>query len=142
MAKDKKWNDWSDLMKGNVGQPAHPLHKPIEAREPLNKTPRPPMPSDAEIRAAILKDAPKQATDQQLFGHLVPSEEQVNKAERDWKERFNDHFNQIRKPVEDPLSKDNREWGTRGSIYKDMTEEERTKRNMELGSMSDSLSED
>ena len=119
--------DWSELMKGNVGEPEAAQSRPVQARGPLNKMEKPPMPSDEEIRKAVLEGAPQQPTDEQLFGHLVPTEEQVQKAEREYENKFNDFFNEVKKPV-DP--QDNPWEFGRGSVMDELSEEERLKWNM------------
>lgn len=120
----KVWNDWSDLMKGEVGEPAHPLSRPIDARGPLNKMEKPPTPSNEEIAKAILDGAPAQPTDEQLFGHLVPSEEMVKTAENNYENFHNNFYNEVIKPVE--TQSPDKGWGSRGPIWKEiMTEEEK-----------------
>lgn len=123
--------DWSDLMKGNVGEPEDPRSKPVEARGPLNKMKKPPMPSDLAIRKAIMEGAPAQPTDEQLFGHLVPTEEQVEKAEKKWDGTFNDFFKEVNKPV-DPQTNVH-EWG-RKPIMDELSDEERAEWNTHIGS--------
>lgn len=123
--------NWEDLYKGQPDHPtdhrSKPLGKPLN--EPtLKKGEVPKRPTDEEVRKAILHGAPRQPTDEELFGHLVPSEEQVKKAEDTYKNFHNNFYNKVKKPVEDQLSKDNENWGCRESIYKGMSEEEKKKR--------------
>lgn len=44
-------------------------------------------------------EPPPQPTNEQMFGHLVPSEEQLQKAEYDWANRFNSFFIEASKPI-------------------------------------------
>lgn len=70
----------------------------------------------------------RQPTDQELFGHLVPSEEQLKKAERQWGSGLNDFFREVQKPVEKSQTRD---FGRRGPIQEsDLTEEEQKIRNI------------
>ena len=64
----------------------------------------------------------KQPTDQELFGHLVPTEEQIRAAEAKWGSGINDFFTEVQKPVEQVQKHD---VGRRGPIREeDLTEEE------------------
>jgi hypothetical protein len=76
--KDVDWSDW----KGHVEQPQHPFSKPLN----------PNLKKGADVAAQALATGqlpdmfgppPPQPTNDQMFGHLVPSEEQVKKAEKD-----------------------------------------------------------
>lgn len=119
----KEWIDWSDLMQGKVGEPEAPQSRPVEGRGPIDQMERPPMPSDEEIRQAILAGAPKQPTDEQLFGHLVVPKEVAEAAEKKWDNTFNSFYEQVKQPVESQHP--DKEWGCRGPISKEtMTEEE------------------
>lgn len=119
----KNWIDWD---KTPLIEPEHPLSRPL-GREPgpiLKKGEIPRKPSDEEIKKAILDNAPKQPSNEQLFGHLVVTEEQAVQAEKDWNNKFNDFFDLLKKPVENQGL--NKSWGSRGPISKEiMTEEER-----------------
>jgi|SRR5581483_10898945 len=128
----KNWCDWTDLMKGNVGEPEHALSKALRNSGPtLKKSEVPRKPTDEEIRKAILEGAQQQPTDEQLFGHLVPSEEQVKAAEDQWNNCFKKFFHTNHKPVESQdLSKS---WGSRGPIWKEkLTEEEERIRKIQV----------
>jgi hypothetical protein len=118
---DKKFCDWTDLMKGKVGQPEDPLSRPLPSTGPtLKKGEVPYKPSDEEIRKAVLEGAPKQPTDQEMFGRYVVTQEEADKAQKDWNNKFNDFFTAVKKPVE--LVK--ADWG-RGPMSKEkLTEEE------------------
>lgn len=70
-----------------------------------------------------------QATDEELFGHLVVSEEQLKKAEAEYENKLNKWYAEANKNVD---NKDI-EWGQGKSFNSTLTEEERLKRNMHLG---------
>jgi hypothetical protein len=122
----KEWNDWSDLMKGKVGQPEDPRSKPVVTGPVLRKGEVPRRPSDAEIRGFILKDMPKQPTNQQLFGHLEVTEEMAKKAREEWESTFTKFFKSKHEPIEKNQKPD---WGCRGPVDQNdpsqLTEEER-----------------
>ncbi|RLA41034.1 MAG: hypothetical protein DRR06_16605 [Gammaproteobacteria bacterium] len=54
----------------------------------------------------------------------------AKKADSDFNNVFNDHFNLLNTPVDSQNSKEVVNWGSRGSILDDMSDEERTARNM------------
>lgn len=115
----KQFCDWTDLYKGNVGQPEDPLSKSVESgtgADILNK--------QFSQLAKNTQEAAPQPTDEQLFGHLVVSEEEMKKRESDWENVINNWHREAAKPVEkQDLSKT---WGSRGPIGKEeMTEEEK-----------------
>ena len=113
--------DWSDLMKGKVGEPEDPLSRPVKAGPVLAKGEVPRKPKDEEVRKAILEGAPTQPTDQQLFGHLVVSKEELKSRESKWENCFNDFYKSVHTPVESQ----NKAFVGRGPIDKEtLTEEE------------------
>lgn len=122
---EKQWPDWSDLMKGDVGEPAHPLSKPVKAGPVLAKGEVPRKPTDEEVRKAIMAGAPKQPTDQQMFGHLVVSEEQVKAAETKWNDTFNSFYKAVKEPIDN-----NAGFTPRGAIDADLSDAEKAARNM------------
>jgi hypothetical protein len=70
-----------------------------------------------------MANAPQQPTDEQMFGHLVVSEEQAKAAQEQWENCFNDFYKSVNQPIEsqDP----NKPWGCRGPIENEtLTEEE------------------
>jgi hypothetical protein len=123
----KQFLDWSDLMAGKVGEPEHPLSRPITPGPTLRKGEVPRRPSDAEIRECIMKGAPKQPTDQEMFGRFEVTEEQAKAAQEQWEGTFTRFFKTNHPPIEsqDP----NKTWGNRGPVnFNDrsqLTEEER-----------------
>ena len=70
-----------------------------------------------------------QATDQELFGGLVVTEEQIKKAEEEYENKLNKWYTEANKNVD---NKDV-EWGEGKSFNSTLTEEERLRRNMHLG---------
>jgi len=111
---------------------------PLNKAKPVNAPGEiPKEPSNEEISEYILKgtQAPgvRQATDEELFGHLVVTEEQFKKAEEDWNNTLNNFYKAAQAPVV-PEDKQDSEWGDGSSFNSALTEEERLKRNMYTGS--------
>lgn len=50
----------------------------------------------------LKKDA-QQATDEQLFGHLVVSEEELAKKQKDWEETINNFYKEANKPIDNEV---------------------------------------
>lgn len=134
MAKEKTWCDWSDLMKGKVGEPESALSKPISVGPILKKGEVPRRPSDMEVRKAILGDQrdffgnpiQTQPTNEQLFGGGVVTEEMAKKAQENWEGTFTRFFRAKHEPIEkaQPV-----QWGRRGPVDQNdtsqLTEEEK-----------------
>lgn len=125
--------DWSSLMKGDVGEPEHPLSKPLDRSGPILKKGEVPTPqSDEEIRKVILSgtDRPgfKQATDQELFGHLVVPKEELEKMEKKWEGTINNWFQEASKAVGDKVAP--QDWASGQSFNSTLSQEELKKRNM------------
>ena len=122
----KEWNDWSDLMKGKVGQPEDPKSRPVTTGTILKKGEVPRRPSDMEVRRAVLAGAPAQPTDKQLFGHLEVTEEMAKTAKDNWENTFTKFFRKNHEPIE---KNQKVEWGRRGPVDQNdpsqLTEEER-----------------
>jgi len=116
--------DWSDLYSGKVGEPEHPLSKPVTAGPTLRKGEVPRRPSDEEIRRVILSGAPPQPTDEQLFGGGVVTEEMAKARQDEWNSVFTKFFKSKHPPVE----KSSKDWGSRGPVNQndpsELTEEE------------------
>lgn len=74
-----------------------------------------------------------QATDEQLFGHLVRTEEQIKKAEAEYQDKLNKWYSEANKFID---NKDE-DWGDGKSFNSTLTEEERLKRNMHIGNDGD-----
>lgn len=127
----KNWLDWSDW-KGKAHEPEHPLSKHIPrglkgadvVRDALTKGHLP-----------VMLDAPKQPTDEQMFGHLVKSEEHIRAMEEKWEKGFEEGFDKLKAPI-DNLNKSSvtdKEWTPGKSFNSLLTEEERAERNMHVG---------
>lgn len=102
-----------------------------EAKPRLQKGEIPDRPSNEEISKAILSGAKEkgaQPTDEQMFGHLVPTEEQVKKAKEEWENRINKSLTMPN--IGAPL--DDEEWGTGKSFNSTLSRAEILKRNMHL----------
>lgn len=129
----KEWCDWSDLYAGKVGEPEHPLSKPVTAGPVLRKGEIPRRPTDAEVRNAILKGAPRQPTDQELFGGGVVTEEMAKARQEEWNSQFTKFFRTQHEPVEKNSPND---WGTRGPVNQNdpsqLTEEEQRIRSIPI----------
>lgn len=91
----------------------------------------------AELAKSILagsrQNGFRQATDEELFGHLVVSEEQVQKAEQDWNNQINDFYKEASKPLEKQDSRENLDWGSGKSFNDSLTPEELAERNKHIG---------
>lgn len=128
----KKWADWSNWNGKVDGASSEPLNKSFQkgaevAKEALTTGNLP-----------ILRDAPPQPTNEQLFGHLVPTEETLKKNESDWDNRFKNHFDGLKQKI-DHLNKskvDDKKWGYGKSfnslLKSELSEEEMTARNMDV----------
>lgn len=66
----------------------------------------------------------RQATDQELFGHLVVSEETLAKQEEDWNNQIEDFYKTARKPIKEEYSREHEGWGNGKSFNSTLTEEE------------------
>jgi len=100
--RDVDWSDWN----GSVGAPPKPKPRPqVQRPAPLKKNKKKMTREDfkkaaeekleaerlaeAEMIADSLnKGAHRQATDEELFGHLVVSKDKAEKAEKDWDNTF------------------------------------------------------
>ena len=63
-----------------------------------------------------------QATDEQLFGAGVVTQEWADAAQLNWNNKFNSFFNEVTKPVE--RQDINKSWGSRGPISNETLSEE------------------
>jgi len=64
----------------------------------------------------------RQPTNEELFGHLVPTDELVEKANNDWENKIGGFYKEAEKPI-DSRHKE-REWGMCKSFKDRLTEEE------------------
>ena len=121
--------DLSDLHKGKVGEPADPLAKGDvrNANKPVKATKEQLLKEAEFILRGFLQKGLRQATDEELFGHLVPSEEQIKKAEHWYENGMNEAFKEMQKPVDNQ----EQEWGSGKMIdWDSLTEEEKAERNL------------
>jgi len=107
-------------------RPATPVNKPGEV---------PRRPSNDEVASFILggmNDARyRQATDEELFGGLVKSQEELDAMDKDWENTLNKWHESAAAPIEDQSALENKEWGSEIKSFNDsLTEEELQKRNM------------
>ena len=126
----KEFCNWDDLLAGKVGEPEAPQSAPLGYTGPiLKKGEVPRKPSDQEIRRAILGNNPlRQPTDQELFGSMVVTQEQIEKAEKEWDNSLNKWFEDAKKPIDNKES----DWASGKSFNETLTQEELIKRNMHL----------
>lgn len=117
---------WTAQACGRKEGGVDPLNK-AEKRIKEGEVPR--KPSNEEIAKAVLHNAPKQPTDEELFGHLVVSEEMAKKAEENWNTKMNSAFEAMKAPIIKKEDKDH-EWATGKSFNESLTREELEKRNM------------
>jgi len=87
----------------------------------------------SDFAKSIVKGTPKQPTDQEMFGHLTVSEEQLQKAEDEWNGKLNGFYEEAAKPLEKRDSTENSSWGNGKSFNESLEEEELQKRNMHIG---------
>lgn len=117
---------WAAQMSGGKAGGVDPLNK---AKPRIKEGEVPYRPTDEEIRKAVIHNAPKQPTDEELFGHLVVTEEMVKKAQQDWENKMNSTFDAMKAPIISEEDQDH-EWGTGKSFNESLSREELEKRNM------------
>jgi hypothetical protein len=148
MSKDKKWPDWSDFYKSKedykhkpsalwVNDPSVGVAPKGDAKPLLAKGEVPTAPTDEEIRSAIMNgmDKPglRQPTDEELFGHLVVKQEQIDAAVVEFENRINNTINKLHAPITGKTQEDDSEWANGKSFNSTLNKEELAKRNMYLG---------
>lgn len=124
---------WAADMHGGGKQGVDPLNK----AKPVNAPGEVPIkPSNEEIAEFILKGKDVngggpigQPTDEQMFGHLVTTEEQLHKAKEDWDNKLNGFYEAAQSPII-PKEEEQLEWGDGASFNESLSDEERLKRNM------------
>jgi hypothetical protein len=128
--QDVDWSDW----KGYIEKPESPLSKPLNASlkkgADLFKDP-----DVAFGNLPVMVEVKPQPTNEQLFGHLVVSPEELKKKEEEWNNTFHTHFSKLNKPI-DHLNTSQvaeRNWGTGKSFNSMLTEEELEERNKFIG---------
>lgn len=125
--------DWSDLYKGNVGEPEDPKSQPLGYTGPtLKKGEAPPRPTNEQIAKAVLAGAPKQPTDEEMFGALVVSQEQIDAAEKAYETKIADFYTMANKPLTGKTQVPDEEWASGKSFNSTLSKEELAKRNMHL----------
>lgn len=107
---------WGAMASGGKTGGVDPLNK---AEKKVKDGEVPEKPSDEEIRAAVMHNAPKQPTDEEMFGHLVVTEEMVKAAQEEWENKMNKSLQHV--DIGDDTAI---EWTGREPLTKDMTEEE------------------
>lgn len=124
---------WAADMYGGGKHGVDPLNKAKPVNAP-GEVPR--KPTDDEIAEFILKGRDikgnlplGQPTDEEMFGHLVVTEEQLQKAEHDWENKLNDFYKAAQEPIV-PSEEQKLSWGEGSSFNDTLTEEERLRRNM------------
>lgn len=117
---------WAADQSGGKAGGVDPLNK---AKPRINPDEEPYRPTDEEIAKAVLHNAPKQPTDEELFGHLVVTEEMVKAAEEEWNNKMNKAFDDMKAPI---ISEENKEheWASGKAFNDSLTREELEKRNM------------
>lgn len=121
--------DWSNLMKGDVGEPAHPLAKgDVKGANKPVKASKEQLLADAEhILRGFLSKGIRQLTDEEMFGHLVVTDEMVEKAQKEWNDRVNGLQHASNVKVDDK----DYSFGTGKMVdWDSLSEEEKIARNM------------
>ena len=103
---------------------------PLNKAKKINEDGEPYRPTNEEISAAIMHGASGQPTDEQLFGHLVVTEEMAKKAKEEWEGSMNKSLTHPKIITEEEEETD---WGSGQSFNSTLTDEERYKRNMHTG---------
>lgn len=140
MAKIGELN-WDELLEKSNKEPEHKptalwVNSPEcgiapkgDAKPRLAKGEIPRRPSNEEIAKAILPKKSSQPTDQEMFGHLVVTEEQAKKAEIEWETKLQKSLTMP--SIGTPL--DEEEWGNCKSFNSTLSPEELAQRNMYTG---------
>ena len=132
--------DWTDLMKGKVGEPEDPLSKP------LNKAPNKggenvteeELKKEADFivdgwRAPGIKAPSPEEFEGRLkamFPDLARTNEEWDQIEHDWKNNMNDTFQKLQKSKVQEEPDDLEDWGKSKSFNDALSEEEQLQRNM------------
>ena len=133
------WSDWEDTRdwSGKAAEPESELSKPVEynCHKGGEKVTKEELRKEAEkIIEGARNNGFRQATDEELFGHLVVSEEEMEKAEKDWENLIKDTLNAARQPIDDKNKNGLDEaWESGKSFNELLDEEEVKKRDMFVG---------
>ena len=129
----KKWVDWSDWKPGQVDSDpmSRPLSKNIKTGADAVKE---------ALTTGKLPDlfgpAPRQPTDQEMFGHLVVTEEMMKAREKEWENRISKiNSREFSKSIDhkNKSSVSDRVWTPGKSFNSMLTEEELEERNKTVG---------
>lgn len=116
---------WAASMYGDGKEGIDPLNK---SKKRIKDDEIPVMPSNEEIAKTIMHGTDKvgvrQATDEELFGHLVVTEEMAKAAQEEWDNKFNAFYEEANKPITSDTAS---EWNGREPLTKGMSEEELAK---------------
>jgi hypothetical protein len=126
--KDKEWPDWSEFENTGAREPEHSESKPLKKTgkgadiigEQFEA-----MVSD--ITQGFKQPGIRQPTDQELFGHLVVSEEELAKREADWNNLLIEWECLVKSAKVD--ENQDEEWGNGKSFNSTLSEEELAERN-------------
>ena len=122
---------WAADMYGGGKEVVDPLNK-AEKRLKDGEVPR--KPTNEEIAKIIMhgidRKGIRQATDEELFGHLVVSEEMAKAAQKEWDNKLNAFYEEANKSITSDTAN---EWNGREPLTKGMTEEELAKWRMYTG---------
>ncbi len=104
----------------------NPIPSATEVKKPVLKTAEELMPNQLAnllLNKSVIGATQKQPTDQEMFGHLVVTDEQAKAAQEAWETTLSSWHANVSKPVE--KQELNKSWGSRGSIENEQfTEEE------------------
>ena len=151
MSKEKTWCDWSDLFELNteLKKSDDYKHNPTalfvnnpqgiapkgEAAPRLAKGEVPVKPTDEEIRKAILHNAPRTPSKEDVEMHLLRqglaySPEQLKAMEEEYETRL---VKSLTMPEVTKFAEEEQDWGTGKSFNSTLSREELLKRNMDTG---------
>lgn len=116
-----------------VNDPSIGIAPKGDAKPLLAKGEVPKRPTNEQIAKAILANAPKQPTDEEMFGHLVVSQEQIDKAKEDFDNKITNFFKEAQKQLTGQTEVPDEEWANGTSFNSMLSKEELAKRNMHLG---------
>lgn len=105
-----------------------------DAKPLLAKGEVPIAPSNEEVTKEIMRgmDAPglRQPTDEEMFGALVVSQEQIDAAEKAFETKIADFYSMASKPLTGKTEELDEAWGTGKSFNSTLSKSELAKRNM------------
>lgn len=108
-----------------------------DAKPLLAKGEVPVAPSNEAVTAEILRgmDAPglRQPTDEEMFGSLVVSQEQIDAAEKAYETKIADFYAMATKPLTGKTEELDEAWGTGKSFNSTLSKSELAQRNMYTG---------